>query len=118
MEGLAYNLYSIMSLLTPVRSEVLHVNMSLFLSRNESNSVSSSTVKSWEIITALSGTLWSSGTLLVLYYGSIGLLVELPSLSFLAMLLRSSSFSSCKQFTFLWPGVKPCSMFLASFLLP
>jgi hypothetical protein len=48
------------------------MNTSLFLSRNESNSVSSSVVKSWEMITTLSGTLESSGTLLVSHSGSIG----------------------------------------------
>jgi hypothetical protein len=31
------------------------------------------------------------------------------------MLVLSSVFSSCRQFTFLWPGAKPSSMFLASF---
>jgi hypothetical protein len=104
-----------MALLTLIRSEVLHTNMSLFLSRKESNSVSSSAVKSQETITTLSGTLESSGTLLVLHTSSIGRLAELPSFSFLEMLLLFSAFSSCKQFTFLWPGVKPYSMFLASF---
>jgi hypothetical protein len=82
VEGLTYNLCSIMSLLTPIRSEVLHVNTSLFLYKNESNSVSSSAVQSWEIVTTLSGTLGSSGILLVSHSSSIGLLAEMPSFSF------------------------------------
>jgi hypothetical protein len=65
-----------MSLLT--RSDVCHVKTSLFLSRNESISISSLDDKSWEIITALSNTLGSNGTLLVLHYGSMaGLLAKL-----------------------------------------
>jgi hypothetical protein len=83
-----------MSLLTPVRSEVFHPNTSLFLSMKESNSVSSLDVKSWEIVTVLSGTLRSNGTLLVSHSGFIGLLVGLPSPSFLVMLLLPSAFSS------------------------
>jgi hypothetical protein len=64
-----------MSLLTPMRLEVCHAKTSLFLSRNESNSVSSFDVKFWEIITILSGTLGSNGPLLVSHSGSIGMLV-------------------------------------------
>jgi hypothetical protein len=94
------------------------MNTSLFLSRNESNSVSSFDVKSWEISAVLSNTLGSSGTCLVLHYDSIGLLAELPSFSFLAMLIHLSTFSSCKQFICLWSRAKLCSMFLAPFLLP
>jgi hypothetical protein len=55
------------------------MNTLLYLSRNESNSVSLSIVKSWEIITTLSRTLGSSRTLLVPHSSSIGLHVELPS---------------------------------------
>jgi hypothetical protein len=55
------------------------VNTSLFLSRKEINSISSLDVKSWEIITVLSGTLGSNGILLVSHFSSIGLLAELPS---------------------------------------
>jgi hypothetical protein len=95
-EGLTYNLCSIISLLTPIRSEVLHVNTSLFLSRNESNSASSIDVKSWDIITVLSGTLGSSGTLLVSHSSSIGVLAKLHSFSFLVMLLQPCAFSSCR----------------------
>jgi hypothetical protein len=100
VEGLTYNLCSIISLLTPVRSEVFHANTSLFLTRNENYSASSLDVKSWDIITILFGTLGSSRTLFVSHFGSIGLLAKLPSLSFLAMLLQPYAFSSCRQFTF------------------
>jgi hypothetical protein len=93
------------------------VNTSLFLSRNESNSTSSPDVKSWDIITVLSSTLGSSGTLLVSHSASIGLLAKLPSFSFLVMLLQPYAFSFCRQFTFMWPRAKLCSMFLSSFLL-
>jgi hypothetical protein len=86
-EGLTCNLCSIISLLTPIRSEFLHENTLLFLSRNESNSASSLDVKSRDIITVLFGTLGSSRTLLVSHFGSISLLAKLPSFSFLVMLL-------------------------------
>jgi hypothetical protein len=76
-----------MSLLTPIRSEVLQANTSLFLSRNESNSASSLDVRSWDISTALSGTLGSSGTLLVLHSGSTDPFATLPLFSLLVMLL-------------------------------
>jgi hypothetical protein len=70
-----------MLLLTPVRSEVCHAKTSLFLSRNESNLVSSSRDRSWEIITIIYGTLGSKGTLLVSHSGSMaGLLTMLASL--------------------------------------
>jgi hypothetical protein len=67
------------------------------LFRNESNSISSLGDKSWEIITILSGTLGSSGTLLLSHSSSLaGLLVE-PSLLFVALvLLQLSVFSSYK----------------------
>jgi hypothetical protein len=100
-KGLTCSLCSIISLLTPVRSEGFHASTSLFLSRKESNLVSSLDVKSWEIITVLSGTIMSNGTLLVSHSDSIGLLAELSSPSFLAMLLLPSAFSSYRQFTFL-----------------
>jgi hypothetical protein len=70
------------------------VNTSLFLSKNESNSTSLLDVKSWDIIMVLSGALGSSGTLLVLHSGSIGLLAKLPSFSFLVMLLQPCALSS------------------------
>jgi hypothetical protein len=89
---------------------------SLFLSKNGSNSVSSLCDKSWEIITILSSTLGSSGTLLVSHSGLIASLLAKVSPLFVAFVpLWLSLFSSCKQFIFLWPGGKPCSMFLASF---
>jgi hypothetical protein len=64
------------------------------------------------MITALSGTLGSNGTFLFSYSGSIGLLSKVPSFILLTVLLPFSVFSSCKKFTFLWPGAKPCSIFL------
>jgi hypothetical protein len=91
-EGLTCSFCSIMSLLTTIRSEVLHANTSLFLSRNDNNSVSSFDVKSWDIITVLSGTLESSGILLVSHSGSIDLLAELSSFSFLVLMLLFSAF--------------------------
>jgi hypothetical protein len=45
MKGLTWSLCSIILLLTPMRSEVLHVKMLLFLSRNDSSYVSSSDVR-------------------------------------------------------------------------
>jgi hypothetical protein len=68
----------------------------LFLSRNKSKVASSLDVKSWDIIIVLSGTLGSSGTLLVSHSDSIGLLAKLPSFSFLAMLLQPYALSSCR----------------------
>jgi hypothetical protein len=104
-----------MSLLSLVRLEVFNANTSLFMSRNESRSFSSSSVKSWDIITILLGTLGSSGTVLISHSGSIGLLMKLPSFCLHVMLVLSSIFSSYRQFIFLWPVAKPSSMFLASF---
>jgi hypothetical protein len=105
-----------MSLLKPIRSEVCHAKTSLLLSSNESSSFSSLDDRSCEIITALSGTLGSNGTLLVSHSGSIvGLLAKLTPLLVAVASLQPYAFSSCKQFTFLCPCVKPCSMFLASF---
>jgi hypothetical protein len=51
---------------------IFHANTSLFLSRKESNLVSLLDAKSWEIITALFGTLGSNGTLLVSHSSCIG----------------------------------------------
>jgi hypothetical protein len=45
-EGLTWSLCSIMLLLTPVRSKVFHANTSMFLSRNDSNSVPPSSERS------------------------------------------------------------------------
>jgi hypothetical protein len=117
-EGFTYSLCLIISLLTPIISEVYHVKTSLFLSRNESNSAFLLADKSWEIITALSNTLGSKGTLLVSHSGSIGLLMRLPSFLLLTSPLLFSVFSSCRQFTFMWPGAKPCSIVLTSFCIP
>jgi hypothetical protein len=57
---------------------------------------SSLDAKSWEIIIVLSSTLESNGSLLVSHSGSIGLLAELPSPSFVAVLLLPYAFSSYK----------------------
>jgi hypothetical protein len=62
------------------------------LSRNNNNSVSSFDVRSWDMITVLSGTLGSSETLLVSHSGSIDLLAELSWFSFSALLLLFSVF--------------------------
>jgi hypothetical protein len=100
----------------PVRSEVFHAKTSPFLFRNESNSISFSGDKSWEIITALYGTLGSSGTLLVSHSGStVGLLTIPASLLVVLVSCQPLVSSLCKPFTFLWLGAKSCSMFLASF---
>jgi glucose uptake protein GlcU len=86
-----------MLLLTPVRSEVFHARTSLFLSRNERSFVSSLGDKSCEIITILSGTLWSSGTLLISHSASIaGLSVKFSLLLFVLASLVLSDFSSWK----------------------
>jgi hypothetical protein len=116
VEGLTWSLCSIILLLTPVRSEVFHAKTSLFLSKNESNSVSSSTVRSWEIITILPGTLGSRGTFPVSYSGSMAIfLVMLASILGVLMSCWPPPSSSCKQFTFMCSGAKPCSIFLTSF---
>jgi hypothetical protein len=62
--GLTYNLCLITSLLTPTKSEMDHVTMSLFLSRNCRSSACSCGLISVPMQTALSGTLGSSATLL------------------------------------------------------
>jgi hypothetical protein len=91
-----------MLLLTPVKSLVLHAKMLLFLFRNESNSVSSSGDKSWEIITTLSGALRSRGTHLVSHSSSMtGLVTMLASLLAVPVCWWPSTSCSCKQFTFL-----------------
>jgi hypothetical protein len=63
-----------------VRSEVCHAKTSLFLSKNESSSISSSDDSSWEIINVLLGTLGSSGTLLVSHSSSMAGLVTMLAL--------------------------------------
>jgi hypothetical protein len=45
----------------------------------------------------------------------VGLLVKASQLLIALVSLPLSVFSSCKQFIFLWPGAKPCSMFLVAF---
>jgi hypothetical protein len=66
----------------------------------------------------LSGALGYRGTLFVSHSGSITALLPMAAsaLGVLASYWPPPS-ASCKQFTFLFPGVKPCSMFLASFWL-
>jgi hypothetical protein len=64
MLGFTYNLCSMMSLLTPMRSKVDHAKMSLFLSRNANSSACSSGPVSVPRHTTLSGTLGSKGIFL------------------------------------------------------
>jgi hypothetical protein len=98
-------------LLTSMRSKVFHTKTSMFLSKNNSNSVSSSSERSWEIITTLSGTLGYRGTLFVSYSGSmIGLFMVLASFLTVFVSCWPSASSSCSQLTFLWPRAKPCSI--------
>jgi hypothetical protein len=67
------------------------------LSKNDSNSASSSGERSWEIITALSGTLGSRGTLFVSHFGSMtSLLVLLASFLTVLMFFWPLASSSCK----------------------
>jgi hypothetical protein len=75
-----------------MRSDVHHAKTSLFLSSNGSNLVSSFDVRSWEIMTVLSGTLGSNGTLFVSHSSLIGLLVKLSSLLLLGVLVQFSVF--------------------------
>jgi hypothetical protein len=63
--GLTCTLCSIMSLLTPIRSEVAHAKASLFLSRKANNSTFSSAAISVPRQIVLSGTLGSRGIFLV-----------------------------------------------------
>jgi hypothetical protein len=90
VEGLMWRLCSIILLLTPMRSEDFQEKTSLFLSKNESNFVSSSDVRSWTIIIVLSGTLRSKGTLFVSHSGSITIL---PSVWALALGVQISCWS-------------------------
>jgi hypothetical protein len=64
------------------------VKISLFLSRNESSLVSSSTVRSWEIIIVLFGTLGSEGTLFVSHSGSMTVLVPVLALFLVVQMSR------------------------------
>jgi hypothetical protein len=112
-----YRTPTIMLLLTPVRSEVFYVKTSLLLSKNDNNLISSSGERSCEIIIALSGSLGSRGTLCFTLWLNAWLAYVLAS--FLTVLVSCCpSSSSCRQFTFLWPGAKSCSIFLMSFWLP
>jgi hypothetical protein len=83
-QGLTLSLCSMMLLLTPIRSEVVQAKTSLFLSRNDSSSISSFGERSCATSTVLSGTHRSSVTHFVSHSTSI---VVLP-------LLRASSFAA------------------------
>jgi hypothetical protein len=61
--GLTCSLYSITSLLTPIKLEVDQAKTSLFLSRNYRSTACSSELISTPMHTVLSGTLGSSATL-------------------------------------------------------
>jgi hypothetical protein len=105
--GLAFT-----SLLTPTRSEVDLANMSLFLSRKLNSYACSSWIASTPMHIVLSGTLGSNGTFL-----------NSPSASMLFLHSVEGStpcWPGCsrRKCTFLWPGAKPFSIFLASCWLP
>jgi hypothetical protein len=72
--GLTYNLCSITSLLTPIKSEGDQAKTSLFWSKNCSNSTCSSGLISALINTILFGTLGSSASLVKSTSASIGFL--------------------------------------------
>jgi hypothetical protein len=61
--GLTYNLFSITSLLTPIKSEVDQAKTSLFLSKNYSSPACSCGLISALMHTVMSGTLGSSASL-------------------------------------------------------
>jgi hypothetical protein len=101
-----------MSLLTPTGSEVNHENTSLFLSRKLISSSCSYWLASVPMHIVLSGTLRSNGT----FWNSPS-----TSMTFLYSTRGWASYcSDCshKKCTFLWPRVKPFSMFLAYCWLP
>jgi hypothetical protein len=116
MSRLTCSLCSITSLLTPMRSEVDHVKTSLFLSRKARSSTCSSGLASVLKQTAMSGTLGSSTTFLRSPSASMPFLNFVEASCLLGhSICRYCSISSLRKCTFLWPGVKPCSIFLASF---
>jgi hypothetical protein len=110
--GLTCSWCSMTSLLTPTRSKVNHANTSLFLSRKLRIFACSCLLALVPMYTVLSGTLGSSGT----FWNS-------PS-AFMAFLhsdggcVLHCSDCSHRKCTFLWPGAKSFSMFLASCWLP
>jgi hypothetical protein len=100
------------SLRTPTKLEVDHENTSLFLSRKLKSSVCSCWLALVSMHTILSGTLGSSST----FWNS-------PSASMTFLHSAEGWVSPCsscshRKCTFLWPGTKPFSMFLASCWLP
>jgi hypothetical protein len=105
-------------LITPVRTEVVQVKTSLFLSKSDNNSASSSDERSCAISTNLYGTLGSSRTCFVLHLASIAILPLLQALPFGVQVfcwpLTSTSLKKC---AFLWLRANPYSIFLASFCL-
>jgi hypothetical protein len=116
--GFICSLCSMISLLTPMRTEVDHTNMSLFLSRNTNNFACSCGPISVPRHTTLSGTVGSKGTFLNSPSTSMAFLYSTGAYAFRGQIgCWSCSSSSCKKCKFLWPGVKPCSMFLAPFWL-
>jgi hypothetical protein len=104
-----------MSMLTPTKSEVDHMKTSLFLLRKDSSSACSYWLTSAPMHTILSETLGSSGTFLKSPSTSMAFLhFARASTLWGLMKVLCCSDSSHKKFTFLWSGVKPLSMFLAS----
>jgi hypothetical protein len=106
--GLTCSWCSMMSLLTPTRSEVDHTTTSLFLSRKPGISACSCLLALVPMHTVLSGTLGSSGT----FSNS-----PLASMAFLYYVGGSVSYycdCSRRKCRFLWPRAQPFSMFLAS----
>jgi hypothetical protein len=100
------------SLLTPTKSRVDHANTSLFLSRKLSSFVSSSWLASAPMHTILSRTLRSNDTFLNSPLASMMFLYSTRG--------PTPCWPNCshKKCTFLCPGMKPFSMFLASCWLP
>jgi hypothetical protein len=117
--GFTCSVCSIISLLTPMRSEVDHTMMPLFLSRKANSSACSSALVSVLRQTTLSGTLRSNATFLK---SSSALMTFLNYVVASALMGHDDcwycSDSSPRKCTFLCPGVKPYLIFLASFWLP
>jgi hypothetical protein len=106
--GLTCYRCSMTSLLTPTKLEVDHTNTLLFLLRKPSSFAYSSWLASAPMHTVLSETLGSNGTFL-----------NSPSTSLIFLCSARGStlcWSGCshRKYTFLWLGVKPFKMFLAS----
>jgi hypothetical protein len=100
------------SLLTPIKSKVDHPNTSLFLLRKFGSFACSCWLASVPMHTILSRTIGSNDT----FWNS-------PSTAMTFLHSTGGWVSDCsdcsqKKCTFLWPGAKPFSMFLASCWLP